>query len=93
MRQIDEFVWRKHALERMLERGITRAEVVAALQNGEVVEEYPNDFPYPSCLIYNISNEPLHVVAAIYEQKCFIITAYRPSLEEFESDYRTRKNR
>ncbi len=93
MRQIAEFVWRKHALERMLERGISRAEVVTAVQNGEVIEEYPSDFPYPSCLMYNLENEPLHVVAAMDGQKRFIITVYRPSLEEFESDYKTRKNR
>lgn len=93
MRQIDEFVWRRHALERMLERSISRAEVINAVQNGEIIEEYAQDFPYPSCLVYNLENEPLHVVAALDGQKCFIITVYRPSLEEFESDYKTRKNR
>ena len=93
LRQIDEFIWRKHALERMLERGIGRAEVIEAVQNGEVVEEYPNDFPYASCLIYNLANEPLHIVAALDGQRCFVITVYRPRLEEFESDYKTRKNR
>ena len=80
-------------MERMLERGITRAEVIAAVHDGEIIEEYAQDFPYPSCLLYNLATEPLHVVAALQESKCFIITVYRPSLEEFESDYKTRKNR
>lgn len=93
MRPIDEFVWRKHALERMLERGIGRVEVISAARNGEIIEEYAQDFPYPSCLLYNLENEPLHVVAALEGQKCFVITVYRPNPEEFESDYKTRKNR
>lgn len=40
------------------------------------------------------SGKPLHVVAACDEANgsAFIITAYEPSLEGFESDYRTNKN-
>jgi len=40
-----------------------------------------------------VSGKPFHVVAACDEVNgtAFIITAYEPSLEVFESDYRTKK--
>lgn len=43
--------WHQHALERFLERGISRSEVISALMNGEVIEVYPKDRPYPSPLL------------------------------------------
>lgn len=42
--------WNRHALERMMERGIARGRVKSVLMTGEVVEDYPNDQPYPSAL-------------------------------------------
>ena len=86
--------WQRHALERMLERGISRAMVKEVLLSGEVIEDYPNDKPFPSALFAGWSKEkPLHVVAAFDAQSsyCFVITAYRPDLEHFESDYKTRR--
>jgi len=34
--------WHRHALERMMERGISRREVKDVLLTGEVIEEYPS---------------------------------------------------
>lgn len=85
--------WHQHALERFLERGISRAEVVSAIMNGEVIEVYPTDRPNPSCLILHVESDPVHVVAAADSAAhiCHIITAYRPDLEHFEQDLRTRR--
>lgn len=85
--------WHHHALERFLERGISRSEVIDALLNGEVIEVYSTDRPYPSCLILHVAAEPVHVVAAAdpVAQVCHVITAYRPDLEHFEPDLRTRR--
>jgi hypothetical protein len=85
--------WHQHAFERLLERGITRAEAVGAIISGEVIEVYPEDRPYPSCLILHTAAEPLHVVAAADPDArvCHVITAYRPDLEHFEPDFKTRK--
>ena len=57
--------WYKHALERMQERDINRADVKNCIMNGEIIENYPDDFPHPSCLIfgYTINNRILHIVA------------------------------
>ncbi len=87
--------WHQHALERFLERGISRIEVVTAIRNGEVIEVYPTDHPYPSCLILFTGQEPLHVVAAAdsVAQICHVITAYRPDSEHFEPDLKTRRKK
>ena len=85
--------WHQHALERFLERGISRAEVVTAIMNGEVIEVYPTDRPNPSCLILHVEPDPVHVVAAADSAARIghIITAYRPDIEHFEQDLRTRR--
>lgn len=87
--------WHQHALERFLERGISRSEVVSAIMNGEVIEVYPKDRPYPSALILYIEVEPLHVVVAAdpIARICHVITAYRPDLEYFEPDFRSRRKK
>ena len=89
------FEWRQHVLQRLAERGIRQAAVVEVLQAGERIEDYPEDVPYPSALFLGwVEGKPLHVVAALDApaQWAYIITAYEPDLEHFESDYRTRKS-
>jgi hypothetical protein len=86
--------WKRHALERMMERGIFRDDVRQVLLSGELIEEYMDDYPLPSGLFLKFINEkPIHVVAAVDKEteNCYIITAYYPDLEHFESDYKTRK--
>ena len=88
--------WQKHALEQMMERGISRETVKEVLKSGKIIEDYPDDTPYPSGLFLGwIKGEPLHVVAAFDSLTgwCFIITAYKPDLEHFESDYKTRRQK
>lgn len=87
--------WRQHALERLLERGISRAEVLSAIVNGTVIEVYSTDRPYPSCLMLYAEAEPVHVVAAVDPAAGIghVITAYRPDLEHFAPDFRTRRHK
>ena len=89
----ERILWQKHALERMLKRGISRDDVMHALAHGEVIETYPGDYPFPSCLIFCIGNTPLHVVASYDEtlQTVYVITAYIPDATHFESDLKTRR--
>ena len=86
--------WRKHTLQRLLERHITQKDVLQILRLGEVIRHYDDDRPFPSVLLFGwIDNRPLHVVAA-HDQtvnKVYIITVYEPSLDVFEPDYKTRK--
>ena len=90
-----QFLWRKHALIRMVERGIGQKEALKVIKEGQVIEDYPEDTPYPSCLIFKkVDERPIHVVVAFDSEDDFayIITVYEPSLDEFESDFKTRRN-
>lgn len=93
MREIGEFIWRKHAAQRMMERAISRDEVMQCALSGEIIETYADDSPYPSCLVLHVGLKPLHIVMALDGTTCYIITAYRPNSDEFEHDFKTRKKR
>jgi hypothetical protein len=78
----------------MMERGISRDNVKRILLDGELIEDYGDDKPFPSALFFGIQGKkPLHVVAALDEGSgtCFIITAYHPDEEHFGPDFRTRR--
>lgn len=85
--------WSAHCLERMQERDIGREDVKNCIENGEIIEDYPEDFPHPSCLIfgYTINNKVIHVVVGSDGEYIYIITAYFPNTTKFEADLRTRK--
>jgi hypothetical protein len=86
--------WQKHALERMLQRGISRENVKTALLEGDLVNAYPEDKPYSSCLVSGKDGADVYHVVVAYDDKsetCFIITVYRPDPRYFESDLKTRK--
>lgn len=88
--------WRKHVFQRMLERNIDRADVKKVVIEGEMIENYEDDKPFPSALFFKfINNRPLHAVAAFDERqnKVYIITSYEPNLEIFENDFKTRKKK
>ncbi|MFT4107889.1 MAG: DUF4258 domain-containing protein [Lacrimispora sp.] len=87
--------WSAHCLERMQERDISRADIKNCVLNGEIIENYPDDFPHPSCLIfgYNVNNMAIHIVVGTDDENIYIITAYYPNTVKFEDDLKTRKGR
>lgn len=91
--QQSKIKWYKHALERMQERDISRNDVKNCIMHGEIIEDYPDDFPHPSCLIfgYTVEKRVIHVVVSKGEDNIGIITAYIPNLQKFEADLKTRK--
>ena len=50
--------------QKVEQRGIRLADVMACIQNGKIIEQYPDDYPFPSCLILGLSvnNKYLHTV-------------------------------
>lgn len=62
-------------------------EVFETVLTGKIIEDYPEDEPYPSCLIYGrtTQNRPLHVVCAYSEDEnlSIVITAYQPHPERW----------
>lgn len=69
-------------------------EVFETVLTGKIIETYPEDEPYPSCLIYGKTskNRPLHVVCGYVDEEnlSIIITVYQP-LPERWIDFTRRK--
>src|SRR5665213_836671 len=86
--------WRKHVLQKLAERGLPQRAVLQVLLSGDRIRDYTEDRPFPSALFMGyIDGKPLHVVVSFGEmnRRALIITAYEPSVDIFESDYRTKK--
>ena len=85
--------WTLHAANRLIQRGISSLDVESSILSGEIIEDYPDDYPYPSCLVMGVTviKRVLHTVCAIHNDKLWIVTAYEPNLIEWEADYKTRK--
>jgi len=83
----------KHFINRINERNIEYDDVLYVIKNGEMIEEYPTAYPYPCALFfkYITNNKPLHVLAGTEGSSLWLITAYNPSFDKWESDYKTRK--
>ncbi len=60
----NEYLITSHAQKRCDGRGISLEEIKYVISTGEIIEEYPDDVPYPSFLIlgYVRKNEPLYVL-------------------------------
>lgn len=80
-----------HARERMAERGVSTKDLISLIINGEIIEDYPDDFPYPSALIMGyISGDAFHVVVAKGKNLVKVVTVYRED-EDIWLNHRTRK--
>jgi len=84
----DTIVLTDHLLTRMRQRNIKWEDIKSTIRNGQIIEQYPADYPFPSCLI-NWAN--LHIVCSMGNGLLYIITAYRPSQEKWEADNSIRK--
>jgi hypothetical protein len=71
-----------HAAEEALAEEITRHEIEAAMLSAEVLEDYPDWWLGPSCLIHGQSNtgRDLHIVVSYSGLPVTIITVYEPRL-------------
>ena len=78
------------------ERLISAAEVRSTIEEtGEVIEDYPDDVRGHSCLILGRGEEgrPIHVLCSPKDEFLAIITAYVPSADEWDKDFKTRISR
>jgi hypothetical protein len=83
-----------HAVRRMFQRSLTAGEIESVLKTGIAIEDYPNDFPYPSCLLLaTIRLMPVHVVAARdpATRDCIVVTVYVPDPARWSADFKTRR--
>jgi hypothetical protein len=87
-------MYRTHALQRMFERSVSTVDVKEVLALNDVIEDYPNDTPYPSRLLVGVvSGRPLHVVVAenTGEDEIIVITVYEPDPRQWDQEFRRRK--
>jgi hypothetical protein len=86
-------VWTAHIALRLRQRNIKTEDVEFAVLTGEIIENYVNDYPYPSCLILgkSVKGQWLHVVCGIGKDELRMVTAYYPNPLEWSDDLKTRK--
>ena len=86
------YLFTEHGSSRAAKRAIRSYEINQAIENAEVIEDYPDDKYGPSCLLLGFSetNLALHIQVS-YPPLVRIITVYEPDLAFWEADLRTRK--
>ena len=64
-----------HADLEALADGLSFEEIAHSVVHGEILEDYPDDKPYPSCLIYGDtgSGDPVHSVWAYNHNSAFAV--------------------
>ena len=69
-----------HAAEEALAEHITRPEIEEAMLNAQLLEDYPDWWLGPSCLIHGLTDagRDLHIVASYSGLPVTIITVYEP---------------
>lgn len=71
-----------HADDEAVDDNLTYEEIYFSVMHGEIIEDYPDDKPYPSCLIFgqSFAGERIHSVWAYNPESYWavLITVYRP---------------
>ncbi|MDQ3973313.1 MAG: DUF4258 domain-containing protein [Actinomycetota bacterium] len=86
----DHLQFSEHALDRMLDWDLDVGEIKAALDNGEIIEEYEDG----SRLVLGRSGvRPLHMVIREDDmtETIFIITVYEPDPGRWDAAFRERR--
>jgi hypothetical protein len=90
----EDVIFRVHAVQRMFERNIGVEDVRKVLSDGVVIEDYPDDTPYPSRLVLGwCEGRPIHVVAAhnAEDNSIIVVTVYEPDSDQWDLDSRRRR--
>ena len=89
----ENIIMTMHAAKRLEQRGISLKEVMDCIMTGEIIEQYPDDYPCPSCLPLGNKNtpKPLHTVVGTNGEQLWIVTAYYPAPEKWLDDLKTRR--
>lgn len=88
--------WTYHVNMRLQGRYIARQVILDAVDTYEVVEAYPQAKYLPSYLVLaHHGSDAFHILFAtdIVEDNVRVVMAYRPSADEWEIDWKTRRTR
>jgi len=84
-----------HAAQRMKlpDRALEMGDVNHAIDHGQIIEDYPMDERGECSLILGPDQfaGPIHVLCGVRGEYLVILTAYRPSEDEWTKDFRKRK--
>lgn len=85
----------EHARIRLLERNISIDDIINGINTGEIIKQYPDDKPLESCLILGLSVKKnyIHIVVSCDVNFIYLITAYFPNPDIWETNFKTRKGR
>lgn len=86
--------WTYHVNMRLKGRSISRDAIIDSHDRYEIIERYPNDKYFPSYLVRSeYQGDILHISFAVDEKadNIRIITAYRPTLGEWEDGFKIRR--
>ena len=83
----------QHAENRSRLRGISQDDIENCIKTGQIIEQYPDDYPFPSCLVfgYAVNRRVIHVVIGDSGDSARIVTAYDPDTITFKEDLKTRR--
>jgi hypothetical protein len=76
------FEFSKHAVDQSIIRRISVQDVCNVINNGTIIEDYPDDKYGPSCLIFGMTAErrPIHIQCSYPSRPIVkIITLYEPN--------------
>ena len=93
--EYNRIIFSGHAIQQMFHREITKNDVIKVIDNGQIISDYPEDKPYPSCLILGFTNgKPVHVVFALNNKSKvgIVVTAYIPDFNLWTKDFKSRRN-
>lgn len=93
--RLEKIAVTKHARERSEERQIRMDDILYCIETGEIIKQYEDDKPLPSCLILGkvMEEKPLHIVVSKDEEFIYLITAYFSDKAQWKEDFRTRRER
>ena len=82
-----------HASLRLLERGITLSDIIEVINNGEIIRQYEDDKPYPSCLVLGKGKAgiSIHTVVSHDGKIMYVITGYYPDPNIWYGNLRVKK--
>ncbi|MCD7883590.1 MAG: DUF4258 domain-containing protein [Lachnospiraceae bacterium] len=85
----------QHSSDRCRQRGIKTKDIRFAVMNGTIIEQYPDDFPFSSCLICGETEDRqiIHIVMSDEGTGSRIITAYYPDPQRWDAEFKIRKER